>query len=207
MTPYVIEACVESLSQAIAAEENGAHQIELCSALDLDGLTPDLSTIREITSKLTIPVMVMIRPRPGDFVYNDEEVRQMHHAISEVKKLPIAGVVLGALTKENVLDISLIKTLVSAAAPLKVTIHKAIDQSQDPLSDLVRLEHIDGIDGVLSSGQATTALEGKSLLKKMIQEAPEGIEVIVAGKITKENLPFIHIEIGATTYHGRQIVG
>ncbi|MGI9542804.1 MAG: copper homeostasis protein CutC [Cyclobacteriaceae bacterium] len=207
MTPYIIEACVESIQEAITAQKNGAHQIELCRALHLDGLTPELSTITEVISELDIPVKVMVRPKPGDFVYNQEEVKQMRDAILAIKELPIAGIVLGALTNESLLDIPLIKTLVSIATPINVTIHKAIDQSKDPLSDLKRLNNMKGIEAVLTSGKASTALEGKHLLKKMIHHAPEEIEVIVAGKITRENLSLVHTEIGATAYHGREIVG
>jgi len=207
LTPYTIEACVETTAEAVAAQKEGAHQIELCSQLDLDGLTPDITMTQKILHQLSIPVKVMIRPRSGNFIYDKAEVDQMYHAISEFKKLPIFGVVIGALTKENRLNVPLIKSLVRAAVPLNVTIHKAIDTSSHPLTDLKLLKKIPGVNSLLSSGGAPTALEGKNLLKAMIEEASGEITIIAAGKITLTNLPQIHQEVGAKAYHGRQIVG
>ena len=204
---YIIEACVESIQEAVSAQENGAHQIELCSALHVEGLTPDLSTIKAVIGKLAIPVKVMVRPRPGNFVYKLEEVKQIRKTILAVKELSVAGIVFGALTADGYLDIPMIKTVISAAAPIKLTIHKAIDQSNDPLSDLRRLNDLDGIEGVLTSGKASTAMEGRHLIKEMILHASEQIKIIVAGRITKDNLGMIHTEIGARAYHGRKIVG
>ena len=205
--PFTLEACLETAAQARMAQQNGAHSIELCAHLDQDGLTPDLELIQAVLHQVAIPVKVMIRPRPGDFVYGIKEVAQMKNSIEAIKEIGIDGVVLGALNRHGELDLPIIATLAALAAPLEVTIHKAIDQAKDPLQELQKLAAIEGVTQVLTSGQATTALAGKALLTKMVEAAPPGITVIAAGGITRQNLLLVHQQIDAKAYHGRKIVG
>ena len=84
---YIKEACVEGLHQAINAERFGAHRIELCSHLELDGLTPEVNTIIDVKKHLSIPIRVMIRPRDGDFLYSNEELSLMKEQIRVCKEL------------------------------------------------------------------------------------------------------------------------
>ncbi len=203
----ILEACVESLEEAILAEKKGAGRIELCSRLDLDGLTPDRKLIELVIHTLNIPVKVMIRPLAGDFVYTTDEFSGMKNIIQFCKHAGAQGVVFGMLDKSGQLNFEQIQLLAELAAPLEVTIHKAIDQTPDPVASLSSLLQIGRIASILTSGGATTAMEGKDVIKKMLQVSEGKINIIAAGKITNQNLDEIHQLIGAREYHGRRIVG
>ncbi|MBL7112985.1 MAG: copper homeostasis protein CutC [Bacteroidales bacterium] len=200
------EACVESVQQAVMAEKQGAGRIELCSRLDLGGISPPIALVEEVLQSCDIPVRVMVRPRGGDFVFNRDEIALMMNYINTCKATGIEGFVTGALTPENQLDIPLIRQLVQEAAPLPVTIHKAIDESTDPLSGIESLKKIPGVTHILSSGKADTAIQGSVLLKEMIRAAADDLTILVAGRVTAQNLEEVHQLIRASEYHGRKIV-
>jgi len=203
----IIEACVETVQEAILAEKNGANRIELCSRLDLDGLTPSEALIREVVGVMKIPVVVMIRPREGDFVYSSNEIDSMFQSIQVCKKHPIQGIVLGILTLENLPDLNALKLLVEAAAPLEITFHKAIDATPDPVKSTKMISVVKGITRILTSGGQPTALRGIETIHKMQKAVHGRISIIAAGRITEENLNK-HIDlIGVNEYHGRKIVG
>ena len=201
------EVCVETLEEALLAEERRATRIELCSNLAEDGLTPCFDLIRAAKSSLEIPIRVMIRLRAGDFTCSSKEIEQMKQEIDFCKEMGVEGVVFGVLTRENELDIEKISKLCIHAAPLNVTIHKAIDLTPDPIDAIISLLKIPGITSVLTSGGALTAIEGVDKLKIMIDHAADDIEVIVAGKVKDDNLSILHELLNAKAYHGRRIVG
>lgn len=201
------EACVETINQCIRAEKQGADRIELCADLLNDGLTPSHQTIATVADQLTIPVRVMIRPRAGNFVYTKDEIHQMKLDIDFCKNIGVEGVVLGVCTHEATLDISTIAELADFASPLKVTIHKAIDHCNSPENELEKLNRLENINAVLTSGQGKTAKEGMVCLKSLLSIASPHIEIIPCGKITQENINDIHHILKAKAYHGKLIVG
>jgi copper homeostasis protein len=203
----IIEACVETFNEAVLAEKNGADRLELCSRLDLDGLTPDKDLIAKTVQELNIPVKVMIRPRSGNFIYSKPEIEEMKESIRLCKKLNVMGVVFGILTEDYHLDLQIINSLSKLAYPMEVTIHKAIDQTTDIFKSVLELTEIEYVNSILSSGGNSTAIEGKNTLMKMISLAKDKISIIAAGKITKSNLFEVHRLVGANEYHGRKIVG
>ncbi|MCM8570374.1 copper homeostasis protein CutC [Gramella jeungdoensis] len=207
MEPFIKEACIENLDQALKAQRNGADRIELCEHLDLEGLTPSHNLIKEANRQLKIPLRVMIRPRGGDFIYSASEIKQMIASINFCKEIGVEGVIFGLLTYNKKLDLERIRLLTNIAAPLKVGIHKAIDHTGNPLENLEELLKIPGITSVLTSGGATTALEGKEVIKKMLQISANKLEIIPAGKISETNLYELHAYFGARAYHGKRIVG
>jgi len=204
---YIKEACVEGLTQSINAENGGADRLELCARLDLDGLTPDIETISAVKQLCDIPVRVIIRPREGGFVYNDDEFSEMKTSILKCIELGVEGVVFGITTADNKLDIPRIDELAKLAQPLKVTIHKAIDSVDNPIEELNRLMELDGISAVLTSGKGITWYDGQELLKNMVKMAGDGIEIIACGKVTNENIELVHNTVQAKAYHGKLIVG
>ncbi|MDN5213990.1 copper homeostasis protein CutC [Fulvivirgaceae bacterium BMA12] len=203
----VREACVENVDQALQAQQLGADRIELCDRLDLDGLTPPDETIAEAVRLLAIPVKVMIRPRGGDFNYNPDEIAVMLDSIDYCKRQNVSGVVFGAVNDSGDLDMESIGLLADRAAPMEVTIHKAIDQVNDPVDAVSKLKSLPNISAVLTSGKAPTAKEGKEVLREMIQMAGDSLNIIVAGKVKADNIEALHREINAREYHGRKIVG
>ena len=203
----ILEACVETFEQAVLAEKKGANRIELCADLHLDGLTPDFNMVRETASFLNIPVMVMIRPRGGNFIYSKDEVAQMILQIQNAKDSGAAGVVIGVLKDRNQIDTESTRLLVDAAWPLPVTFHKAIDLLTDPAEGVRLLKEIRGIRRVLTSGGKPTAFEGQEKIREMNEIAGDDIIILVAGKVTFQNVSEIHRITGAAEFHGKKIVG
>lgn len=202
----IFESCVDCLEDALAAEAAGAHRIELCSALDQDGLTPSLDLAAQCVARLSLPVMVMVRCRGGDFVYSAAEVERMEADILNFKRTGVAGVVFGSLTADRQVDVANTCRLVQAALPLDVTFHKAIDCAADVALAFETLNSIKGITRVLSSGGRETAWSGRDTLRAMQQLPGRQIQIIAAGKITRENRSEITRYTGIDELHGKRIV-
>ena len=202
----VLEVCVETLEDALAAEQRGASRIELCSSLDQDGLTPSNEVTKLCLEHLSVPIMAMVRPRGGDFVYTESEIRQMETEIEFFKQAGVAGVVFGLLTLDGEIDIENTMRLAKLAFPLKVTFHKAIDYTTDILKSFQELNEIGGITRVLTSGGKDTAWNGRMVLKAMNEFPERRIQIIAAGKIVPENRIEISEFTGVDELHGKRIV-
>lgn len=203
----ILEACVETFEEAVLAQNRGANRIELCSDLASDGLTPSFELMQKSCAELKIPVMVMIRPRAGNFVYTEKEISQMKAEIDLAKKAGAFGVVFGLLTSENKIDLKNTMVLAEYATPLPVTFHKAIDNLENPVEGVIELLKIKNIKRILTSGGKPTAREGQETIRQMIQTAGSQITILVAGKVLESNLSEIKNSTGAKEFHGRRIVG
>ena len=204
---FIKEACVENLSEAIKAEKQGADRIELCANLDVGGTTPSFELIQEVKANLSIPIRVMIRPRGGDFCYSDSEVESMKLQIEECKKLNVEALVFGISNADRTLNIKRIKELANKAYPLKVVIHKAIDETPDIIQACKELIVTEQITTILTSGGEDTAEEALLILKILIDLAGNKIEIMPAGKITHKNVEKLHSFLKTRAYHGKLIVG
>ena len=204
---YIKEACVENLDEAIRAEQLGADRIELCANLDVGGTTPSFELIHKAKAKLNIPIRVMIRPRGGDFCYSNSEIESMQSQIETCKKLQVEAVVIGVSKADKTLNIETIKEIANKASPLKVVIHKAIDETPNIMQACKDLISTNLITTILTSGGEKTAELGLSSLKSLIDIAGNQIEIMPAGKITNLNVEKLHDSLNATAYHGKQIVG
>ena len=207
MKKIFIECCVESYDQARLAEKKGADQIEVCSDLRNDGLTPDLQLVEKIINKISIPIKVMIRPRVGNFYYSNSEMLTIKDEIRNFKSIGIDHIVFGVLDKNNIVNIDHVKKISDWSAPMEITFHKAIDRSADFFSDIEALVKTKRIDSLLTSGGSRTAETGSNIIKKVINNYGKEIKIISAGKITYKNLNAIQKKIGGSYYHGRKILG
>lgn len=207
MRSYLIEACVESIEEALIACQRGADQIELCARLDVDGLTPELEIIRLCADRLSIPLKVMLRHREGHFVYDLNDKAELFRQLNRIKEFPVKGLVFGAIAQDGQLDFDLICEIRDRAYPREICLHKAIDSSSDILLDLDRLKQIGGIAEILSSGGAVSAREGVRMLSEMRDLCGESIRLIGAGAIRPDNLQELHDKLGLRAYHGRHILG
>lgn len=206
----ILEACVENTNEAIEAFKKGAHQLEICSQLNKDGLTPDEFTLNDIISKVKLPCKVMIRCRDGNFEYTNDEINIMTAQIQRLKSYRIEGFVFGAVTKNEhshiILDIKAIYQICKAAFPYPVTIHKAIDQCFDILGEVEILKNISNVRHILSSGGEHDAISGAQMLYKMQKACSKNINIIAAGKITPDNIQQIIAKTHLKIFHGRKIV-
>ena len=200
------EACVETFEDAITAEKNGADRIELCSNLNFDGLTPSKSLVTKLLNTLKIPMKVMIRPREGDFCYNSSEISQMCDDIRYFSNLGVFGVVFGVLDQDNSVDVQSVNHLMQFANGLNCTFHKAIDETDDIISQLKILIKYSKISSILSSGCSKSALSGSTVLQNMIKIAKSDISIICAGSITHRNFSEVHSLINAKEYYGKNII-
>jgi copper homeostasis protein len=204
---FIREACVENFREAINARDLGAERIELCARLDLGGITPSYGLIESVKKNLQIPVMVMIRPRGGDFVYDQMELKIMRQNIETCKLIGITGIVFGFLDHSGEVDAELTRDFVQLAYPLEVTFHKAIDETSDPIAAVEKLKNIEGISRILSSGGRETAIEGAETLNRMITVAADRLIIMAGGRVTAENLQEVSGLIHTREFHGRKIVG
>ena len=203
---FIKEACVESFEDAVNAEKNGADGIEICSNLNLDGLTPPRELVYKLINTLNIPIKVMIRPKAGDFCYDRHEIKQMFDDIAYFRSLDVHGVVLGVLNDNNTVDINLTNKLVKAAGKLDVTFHKAIDSCDNILEELRMIIKNTRVSSILTSGGFKDAFAGHEIIKEMIKIAGKNISIIVAGSVTSDNILSLHKLIEGKQYHGKRIV-
>ena len=209
MPSIIKEACVENFEQALQAQRLGADRVELCGSLNQDGLTPDLTELELCLNELQIGTKVMIRHRPGDFCYDEDDQRRIFEDLEKCQRLGATKFVFGALTESKKLDIPLLRRFagqLEAHEDSGLTIHKAIDDSIQPLEDLEALKQIANVDSVLSSGQQPTALQGAAMLHRMQAVCSDHFNLIAAGKITRGNLDEVHRTLNLREYHGRRIV-
>ena len=201
------EACVEKPQEAILAEKLGANRIELCSSLFQGGLTPDRKSIQLLLKKLSIPLKIMIRPRSGDFNYSEEELIQMESDILFCKKLGVKEVVFGVLDKDKRVNTLSLNRLINISLPMKITFHKAIDQTDDIFVEMDKLVNCDGVTSILTSGKGEFILDNKSLTIQILDKYKNKTNIILAGAITYNNFDLIHKVFQWNEYHGRKIIG
>jgi copper homeostasis protein len=181
----IVEAAVESLDAALAAATGGADRIELCTDLAHGGTTPDIALLRTAVSRLSIPVFVLIRPRPGDFHYSAAEHRLMLEQVRAAIRAGAAGIVTGALTAQQDIDERRTAELFAAARPLPVTFHRAFDECR--LSPALEVLVALGANRVLTSGGAKTAAEGVEQLGTLVRQARGRLTILAGGGINAAN--------------------
>jgi copper homeostasis protein len=200
----LVEAAVETLDTALAAERAGADRIELCDNLSDGGTTPGAGLIAVVPERTRLPVFVLIRPRAGDFVYSDDEFDAMIRDVELAGRMGIAGIVTGVLTSDGRVDVERTRILVKAASALPVTFHRAIDSAVNlPVALEAVIEA--GASRVLTSGGAATALEGVDLIAELVDQARERITIIAGGGIREHNVRDVIARTGVREVHARLV--
>lgn len=180
-----LEICTGDPVGIEAAITGGADRIELCSGLAEGGLTPSIGAIRYAASR-PITVNVLIRPRPGDFVYTREEIDMMVADIEEAVRCGADGIVVGALTPDGDVDIDACLQFIDAAQGRNATFHRAFDVCRDPfkaLEDIISL----GFDRILTSGQSSDALQGSDMIRRLHDKAGGRIRIMAGAGVKPEN--------------------
>lgn len=198
----LVEACVDSVTSAVAAERAGARRLELCDNLSDGGTTPSAGMIAAVKAAVHIPVFVIVRPRGGGFVYTDAEIGVMRLDIEAARMLDADGVVVGALTREGRVDAARLRTLVDTAGRLPVTFHRAFDLVRDQNEALETL--IQGrVARVLTSGGAKTAMDGVEAIGALVRRAAGQITVMAGGGVREETVREIVDRAKVTEVHVR----
>jgi copper homeostasis protein len=185
--PVLIEACVDSVFSAVAAERGGAKRLELCDNLFDGGTTPSAGMISAVKAAVRIPVFVIIRPRGGGFVYSPEEIGVMRLDIEAARMLGADGIAVGVLTRDARIDVDQLRALMTHAAGLPVTFHRAFDLVRDQAEALEALMR-ERVARVLTSGGSQTALEGVESIAKLVSRAAGQIAVMAGGGVREETV-------------------
>lgn len=197
----LFELCVTDLEAARAAESGGADRIELCSQLSVGGVTPDHELMTKTIQTLLIPVHVLIRPRPGDFVFSSAEFGEMKREIERAKAAGAAGVATGVLLPDGRVDVERTRELVALAKPMKVTFHRAFDETPDmvgALEDVIRC----GVDCLLTSGGEPDVLTGAESIAKLRTLAAGRLDVMAGGGLQLASLVEVLRRTGVSHLHG-----
>ncbi len=199
MTTPLLEVCVADAGSLEAAIAGGAQRIELCSSLELGGLTP-LPGLMTLAAKAPTPVYALVRPRTGDFVYAGADIDALLADIDAIRVAGLAGVVLGASNTDGTLDIALLRRLLEASNGLGSTLHRAIDL----VPDFARATEtaIDlGFERILSSGGAHTAIEGIAGLRTIHATARGRIKLMAGSGMNPGNLAQLLDAVPADELH------
>lgn len=201
----ILEICAADIESVYAAARGGADRVELCCALGEGGLTPSLGLIEQALIVPGIKVNVLIRPRPGDFLYSEAELRTMERDIDVCRSLGVNGVVFGALTPDGDVDIEVCRHLAEVAGDMHKTFHRAFDMLRDPHRAVREIMDL-GFDRILTSGQAASAMDGLALISGLQREFPD-MTFIAAGGISPANVAYIVGQTGIREIHASAKTG
>lgn len=199
----ILEVCVDSYTSAMAAIAGGADRLELCSALAVGGLTPSPALLQQIREVSSIPVRCLMRTRGGDFLYTQEEIRQMAMEMKMLRSAGADGFVIGCLTADGDLDREAMKPLLEVADGAGLTLHRCIDVSRD-LCKTYRDAAALGIDTILTSGGAGNCLGGMETIRQLIRlwEETDGPEVLIGSGVKASVIEeFLQKVPGARAFH------
>ncbi|MEC7583191.1 MAG: copper homeostasis protein CutC [Planctomycetota bacterium] len=208
----LVEIAVDSVTGAQAAANGGADRIELCADLAAGGLTPSLGLLETVKRTVELPVHAMLRPRAGNFLYDDGEWQTILADLEALAAAGADGFVFGSLHPDGTIDEGRTRALCQAAGPLPRTFHRAFDHSADAAAALETLIDL-GIERVLTSGQQRTAPRGKACLAGLVEQARDRIVVMAGAGIRDDNvvdlvqqtrIPEVHLSAGASRPGGMQ---
>ncbi|HEU4469610.1 MAG TPA: copper homeostasis protein CutC [Flavisolibacter sp.] len=197
---YLIEIATSDFTTTAAAIEGGADRIELCAALTEGGITPSHGLIRRCRERFDTALFPIIRPRAGDFLYNEDEFIIMKEDLLWCKQTGCDGVVIGLLQKDGGIDEKRTAALVELAYPMEVTFHRAFDRCRDPFEALEQLIRI-GVQRILTSGQQPGAPAGAELIASLVKAADERIIIMPGSGVRKENIKMLAESTGAVEFH------
>ena len=196
---YKLEVIGFTIDGCRIAQSEGAHRIELCDNPGDGGTTPSYGFIQTARKLLHIDLYPIIRPRGGDFLYNQEEFEIMQEDIRVSKKLGCNGIVTGILTAEGRVDTNRMRKLCALSYPLGVTFHRAFDRTIDPLEAMEEIINL-GCERILTSGQKPFAVDGVALLKQLVEKSDERIIIMPGSGVNSSNIREL-ASTGAYEFH------
>jgi copper homeostasis protein len=196
----LLEVAIASVADALAAQQGGADRLELNVALALGGLTPSLGTLLEVKAAVSLPVLVLVRPRPGGFAYAEAEFKVMQRDVDLALQHGADGIVFGILTSDGAVDLHRCRRLVQQVADRAAVFHRAFDVTPDPCAALEQLIDL-GFRRVMTSGQEESAYHGAPRIAELIDRAAGRIEVLPAGGITRFTIADVLARTGCDQVH------
>ncbi|MEM6805956.1 MAG: copper homeostasis protein CutC [Bacteroidota bacterium] len=197
---FSFEVCIDSVESALAAEAAGAHRVELCDNLYEGGTTPSYGMIRQVKKHSSLPTMVMIRPRGGDFLYTDYEFEVMKENVVQAKEAAADGLVSGLLHPDGSIDIERSRVLRDLAGDMPFTFHRAFDMVDDwekALEDIIAC----GFDMILTSGLEANVNKGKERIKKIVTKADGRIKIMAGAGVRAASVEELILHTGVQHIH------
>ena len=198
--PVTLEICTATLEDCLTAQTEGARRVELNSGLALGGLTPSAGVVAEGKRQTDLKVIAMIRPRDGGFHYSETELKVMERNVDILLKHRADGFAFGVLNADRTIHIAACRRLIKHMKGRDAVFHRAFDLVPNPEEALETLIEL-GVKRVLTSGQQPTALEGASLIRKLIAQAAGRIEILPGSGVSKTNALELIEKTGATQIH------
>ncbi len=200
-----LEIACFNLESALIAQKAGVDRVELCADITVGGTTPTTEIIKQVREYLTINLYIMIRPRGSNFVYSIAEIEQMKLDIMTIKKLGINGFVFGILNEDKTINIEQNKSLIELAKPFPCTFHRAFDEVlnyEEALEDVISC----GFSTILTSGTFPNVIKGKDVLKKLVIQSKNRIEIMPGGGLRSYNILELDKQVNANWYHTSAII-
>lgn len=194
-----LEVCVDTPAGLAAAVAGGADRIELCSALDIDGLTPSPGLMAQ-AGVCGCETFAMIRPRAGDFVFGDLDLDAMRRDIDAARAAGLAGVALGANRPDGRLDEQALGGLIAHASGLRVSLHRAFDVTPDKAEALATAVGL-GFERILTSGGRPSAPEGSEMIADLVRRAGDRIVIMAGAGLKPDNVADFVRRTGVTEVH------
>ncbi|MBP7557938.1 MAG: copper homeostasis protein CutC [Chitinophagaceae bacterium] len=202
MTPQArFELCAFNVQSCIMAEQAGAYRVELCDNPVEGGTTPSYGHIKRTREKISIKLYPILRPRCGNYFYDEDELAIIKQDIAICKELGCDGISIGVQKINGEIDIDRLKEFVELAYPMKVTCNRAFDATPDPLQALEDIIAA-GCERILTSGQRSGAPQGSALLAQLVKQAGDRIIIMPGAGITAANIAQLMQETGAREFHG-----
>lgn len=201
-----LEICTASAEDCVAAERGGADRVELNCALMLGGLTPSLGCLREARAAVHIPIIAMIRPRPGGFCYSAADFKVMQHDAELALAEKAEGIAFGILASNGAIDLGRCRQIVKLAAGRQVVFHRAFDVVPEPIAALDQLIDL-GVTRVMTSGQEASAYNGAANIAGYVRHAAGRIEVLPAGGINRFTVADVVSRTGCDQVHASLMTG
>jgi copper homeostasis protein len=200
MSNYILEVCAFNLQSAVIAEKAGAQRVELCENPADGGTTPSYGTIKQTRERIGIALYPIIRPRGGNYFFDDDEFAIIKQDILLCKQLGCDGISTGVSKQNGEIDTDRLQRMVEWAYPMGVTCHRVFDATPDPLQALEDIITC-GCERILTSGQRSSAPEGTELLAKLVQQAGGRIAIMAGAGVRSNNIEALIDGTGATEFH------
>lgn len=196
----LLEVCAFNLQSSIIAERVGAKRVELCENPADGGTTPSYGTIKQTREKIGIALYPIIRPRGGNFFYDEDEFAIIKQDILLCKQLGCDGISTGVHLQNGEIDTERLKRIVEWAYPMGVTCHRVFDATPNPFKALEEI--IDcGCERILTSGQKSAAPEAIDMLADLVQRAEGRIIIMPGAGVRSSNIEMLMKGTGATEFH------
>ena len=196
----ILEVCAFNIQSCIIAEKAGAARVELCDNPVEGGTTPSYGTIKLAREKISISLYPIIRPRSGNYFYNEDEYAIIKKDIEICKELGCEGISVGTQTIGAEINIEMLKRIVEWAGPMSVTCNRAFDGTPDPFRALEEIIST-GCARILTSGQRSAAPDAGPLLGKLVKQAGDRIIIMPGAGIKSSNIKRLIEESNAKEYH------